>query len=67
MKVTISIPGIDEFDAEFIDEFHLNQFRKHYTLIGNGAVMINGINLRPRITIEDILNSVKKSNSLIDS
>ena len=63
MKVKISIPGIDEFDAEFIDEFHLNQFRKHYTLIGNGAVMINGINLRPGVTIEQILNPEKETNS----
>ena len=63
MKVKITIPGIDEFDAEFIDEFHLNQFRKHYTLIGNGAVMINGINLRPGITIEQILEAKPESTT----
>ena len=56
MKVKITIPGIDEFDAEFVNTAHLDQFRKFYTLIGYGAVTINGVNLRPKVTLEEILN-----------
>ena len=62
MKVRVSIPGIKEFDAEFTDESHLNQFRKYYTIIGNGDIMINGVVLRPGITVEQILNPEKEPN-----
>ena len=62
IRVKILIPGIDEFDAEFVDTAHLEQFRKFYTLIGLGAVTINGVNLRPKVTLEEILNSKIQSD-----
>ena len=62
IKVKISIPGIDEFDAEFVNTAHLDQFRKFYTLIGYGGVTINGVNLRPKVTLEEILNPKTESS-----
>ena len=63
MKVKITIPGIDEFDAEFVNTAHLEQFRKFYTLMGYGYVTINGVNLRPKVTLEEILNLKEETSS----
>ena len=63
IKVTVLIPGFDEFNAEFIDEFHLNQFRKHFTLVSGGNVMINGVHLKPGLKIKEILEPQINSDS----
>ena len=55
IRVKIAISGIDEFDAEFVNTAHLDQFRKFYVLLGYGSVSINGITLRPKITLEELL------------
>jgi hypothetical protein len=63
IRIKIKLPATEEFYAEFTDELHLDQLRKFLTILCPGDALMNGINLRPRVTLKEIL----EPNSLQDS
>ena len=62
IRIKIKLPAIKEFYAEFTDELHMDQFRKFFVLSHPGSVTMNGVSLRPKITIKEILEPEPEIN-----